>query len=318
MGSKTLAADPELDCGAVDDPQRAGDARGARLARPSAHERRARADRRRAPLLRRSPAAQPGRHPARPRARPAARAPRGRRGDARHDRDALAGHQPAGHRLGAADRHGDHPPRRGPAPAAPGPHGRRHHLDRRGDEEGAAVRAPGRPGLAAWAGAYLNERLEGVSLGARTLHSKLNDPLAGSQRARLPRAPGARLHRAGRHRRGQPLRGRRRPPAVRAPLPGPDRDQRAHGHPRAPRGAAQRPARRPRPARRARAHRPRERAARPALAGLRRLGLRAALAPPGHRLGPRARAHGLRRPRSAPCARPPTSSRASSRTSTRD
>ena len=57
-------------------------------------------------------------------------------------------------------------------------------------------------GLAAWAGAYLNERLEGVSLGARTLHSKLNDPLAGGQRARLPRAPGARLHRAGRHRRG--------------------------------------------------------------------------------------------------------------------
>jgi heat-inducible transcriptional repressor len=31
-------------------------------------------------------------------------------------------------------------------------------------------------GLAAWAGAYLNERLEGVSLGARTLHSRLADP----------------------------------------------------------------------------------------------------------------------------------------------
>jgi heat-inducible transcriptional repressor len=30
-------------------------------------------------------------------------------------------------------------------------------------------------GLAAWAGAYLNERLEGVSLGARTLHSRLAD-----------------------------------------------------------------------------------------------------------------------------------------------
>ena len=44
---------------AVDDPQRARDARGARAARASAHERRARADRRRPPLLRRSPAAGP-------------------------------------------------------------------------------------------------------------------------------------------------------------------------------------------------------------------------------------------------------------------
>ena len=30
-------------------------------------------------------------------------------------------------------------------------------------------------GLAAWAGAYLNERLEGVSLGARMLHSRISD-----------------------------------------------------------------------------------------------------------------------------------------------
>src|SRR5436190_2433500 len=43
-------------------------------------------------------------------------------------------------------------------------------------------------GLAAWAGAYLNERLEGVSLGARTLHSKLNDPsLGASERGFLER-----------------------------------------------------------------------------------------------------------------------------------
>jgi heat-inducible transcriptional repressor len=34
-------------------------------------------------------------------------------------------------------------------------------------------------GLAAWAGEYLNERLEGVSLGARTLHSRLADPSLG-------------------------------------------------------------------------------------------------------------------------------------------
>jgi heat-inducible transcriptional repressor len=43
-------------------------------------------------------------------------------------------------------------------------------------------------GLTAWAGAYLNERLEGVSLGARTLHSKLNDPsLGASERGFLER-----------------------------------------------------------------------------------------------------------------------------------
>jgi heat-inducible transcriptional repressor len=32
------------------------------------------------------------------------------------------------------------------------------------------------PGLVAWAGAYLNERLEGHGLGARTLHARLVDP----------------------------------------------------------------------------------------------------------------------------------------------
>ena len=71
------------------------------------------------------------RRAAEPAARAVARAPRGRRGDARHDRDALAGHQPAGDRLRAADRDGDDPPRRGPAAAAAGADGRRDHLDRR-------------------------------------------------------------------------------------------------------------------------------------------------------------------------------------------
>jgi heat-inducible transcriptional repressor len=43
-------------------------------------------------------------------------------------------------------------------------------------------------GLAAWAGAYLNERLEGVSLGARTLHSRLSDiSLNTKERAFLER-----------------------------------------------------------------------------------------------------------------------------------
>jgi heat-inducible transcriptional repressor len=42
------------------------------------------------------------------------------------------------------------------------------------------------PGLAAWAGAYLNERLEGTGLGARMLRSRLHDEsLAQSERAFL-------------------------------------------------------------------------------------------------------------------------------------
>jgi heat-inducible transcriptional repressor len=36
------------------------------------------------------------------------------------------------------------------------------------------------PGLTAWAGQYLNERLTGVSLGARLLHSRLDDPSLGA------------------------------------------------------------------------------------------------------------------------------------------
>jgi len=40
--------------------------------------------------------------------------------------------------------------------------------------------APVDPGLTAWAGQYLNERLTGVSLGARLLHSRLDDPSLGA------------------------------------------------------------------------------------------------------------------------------------------
>ena len=40
------------------------------------------------------------------------------------------------------------------------------------------------PGLVAWAGAYLNERLEGIGLGARSLHGRLSDEsLGASERA---------------------------------------------------------------------------------------------------------------------------------------
>jgi heat-inducible transcriptional repressor len=42
------------------------------------------------------------------------------------------------------------------------------------------------PGLADWAGSYLNERLVGMGLGARMLHSRLQDPsLAATERAFL-------------------------------------------------------------------------------------------------------------------------------------
>jgi heat-inducible transcriptional repressor len=43
-------------------------------------------------------------------------------------------------------------------------------------------------GLASWAAEYLNERLQGVSLGARTLHTRLSDPsLGATERAFLQR-----------------------------------------------------------------------------------------------------------------------------------
>ena len=74
------------------------------------------------------------------RARARAHAPRGRRGDARHDRDAVADHEPAGDRLGAAAGHRDDPPHRGAAAAAADRDGRDHHLDRRRLQARADVR----------------------------------------------------------------------------------------------------------------------------------------------------------------------------------
>ena len=60
-----------------------------------------------------------------------ARAPRGRRGDAGDDRDAVAGHEPARDRHRAPDRDDDDPPRRGARAPAAGADGRDHHVDRR-------------------------------------------------------------------------------------------------------------------------------------------------------------------------------------------
>ena len=99
----------------VDRPQRARGARGARPARAPAHVGRPRADRRGLPLLRRPSCC--------PRAAPC------RTGELRlelvrrevdeamrvTDRDAVAGHRPAGDRLRAADPDDDDPPRRGAA-----------------------------------------------------------------------------------------------------------------------------------------------------------------------------------------------------------
>ena len=48
--------------------------------------------------------------------------------------------------------------------------------------------APIDPGLADWAGSYLNERLQGMGLGARMLHSRFEDPgLSASERGFLER-----------------------------------------------------------------------------------------------------------------------------------
>jgi heat-inducible transcriptional repressor len=48
--------------------------------------------------------------------------------------------------------------------------------------------APVDPGLVAWAGEYLNERLSGIGLGARMLHTRMSDPsLSATERAFLER-----------------------------------------------------------------------------------------------------------------------------------
>ena len=141
-------------------------------------------------------------------------------------------------------------------------------------------------------------------------------PDAAADRARVPRGPRARVHRARRDRRGLALRRGHRPAAGRAPLPGRLPAQRAARHARAPRVAARRALRGARPARPLRADRRRERRARAAGPVARRRELRAAAAQPRHGLGDRAHADGLRGARSAPSAPPRCSSPASSKTST--
>ena len=71
-------------------------------------------------------------------------------------------------------------------------------------------------GLADWAGSYLNERLVGMGLGARMLHTQARRPVAerrASGRSSAELAPV--VHRAGRDRRGHAVRRRRAPAACR-------------------------------------------------------------------------------------------------------
>ncbi len=113
-----------------------------------------------------------------------ARAARGRRGDAGDDRDALAGHEPAGDRVSAP-----------PIGTTTIRHIEVLQLQPQilmvvviTSTGGVSKKvftfdSPLDSGLTDWAGSYLNERLVGMGLGARMLHSKLADPsLSASER----------------------------------------------------------------------------------------------------------------------------------------
>ena len=302
MGSKIAERRPGAQRRAVDDPQRARPARGARPARASAHVGRPRPDRRGLPLLRRPPAAR--------------------------DREA------APVELDLVRREVDEAMRvttetlsqvtnlLAIVSAPPIDTATIRHVEVLSLQPqvvmivvitstgGVSKRmltfaAPVDPGVVKWAAEYLNERL--VGLGPRradAARAAARRPTSRATEEAFLAAARAGVHRAGRHRRGHALRRGRRPPAARAPLPGPLADQRADADARAPRGAARRAAHRAGQPRRARPHRRRERDAGAALARARRRRLRPAARAARHGLAHRPGAHGLRRTRSAPCARP--------------
>ena len=188
VGSKTLAADPELDCGpsTIRNELALLEEHGL-LAHPHTSRRpRARPTRATASSSTAcSPSGRPAGDPAA--LELAARPPRGRRGDARDDRGAQPGHEPARGRHRAADRD------------------RRRSATSRSctlqpqvlmvviitSTGGVSKRIftferPVDPGLAAWASAYLNEQLVGLGLGARMLARRLADPtLPPTERAFL-------------------------------------------------------------------------------------------------------------------------------------
>ena len=123
-------------------------------------------------------------------------APRGRRGDARDHRAALADDEPARGRVGAADRDDHDQARRGAAAPAAGRDGRRDHLDRRRDEAGHLLRRARRPGPRG-----LGRQLPARD--ARRHEDRHADdpcapdrPAARRRRARVPRDARAGVHRA--------------------------------------------------------------------------------------------------------------------------
>ena len=185
-----------------------------------------------------------------PRAVAVARPARGRRGDARHDRDPVAGDQPARDRDRAADRDLDDPAHRGAVAAAAGADGRRDHLDRRRHQAAVHVLRAGRRGPGRL-GRELPERA------ARRVRPRRADappaaprPVAGARRARVPGRARAGVHRPRGGFRGGAVRRGRLAAAARRPIRRRVRAQQPDGHARAAGGAARGAARRAHRARR--------------------------------------------------------------------
>ena len=140
-----------------------------------------------------------------------------------------------------------------------------------------------------------------MEVGSRMILSKSTAPELGVARERLPRHARLGVHRARAGRRGQPVHGGRRAPALRAPLPGALADRRADGGARAPAGATRGAAGVADGAERLPADRPGEPHPRAADGVDRRGQLRPGAPQPRRRVGDRAGAHGTH-PRADPGA----------------
>ena len=174
------------------------------------------------------------------------------------------------------------------------------------------------PGLVEWASSYLNERLNGLALGARMTGSVLSDPGARARRAGVPGPDRVGLHRSRGARRRGPLRRGRRAAALRGARARPPAGRQPHARARGPCRPAPRPALRAGRALGVRLGRARS-SARPSCASSASSAPTTALATATS--APSAssdRCGWTTRPRSARCARRRPSSPASSRRSTRD
>ena len=189
VGSKALAADPDVDLGPVHRPQRARGPGGAGPARPPAHLGRPRADGRGLPLLRRPPARGAPRRRAR-RAAPRMELTLGRREVDEAMRQTTETLSQLTNLLAIVS-------------APPIATTTIRHVEVLllqpqvlmvviiTSTGGVSKRVftferPVDPGLADWAASYLNERLVGRDLGARTLRARLTDPgLSPTERAFL-------------------------------------------------------------------------------------------------------------------------------------